>query len=42
MKLFQLRRSHSGSLYAKTSEIDRKQCSLVFENGVLLVLNKVL
>ena len=40
--LFQLRRSHSGTLYANTSEIERKQCSLVFENGVILVLYKVL
>ena len=37
-----MRRSHSGTLYAQTAEIDRKICSSVFSGGVILVLDKVL
>ena len=39
---FQMRRSVSGGLYANTAVINKKLCNNVFENGVILVVNKLL
>jgi len=41
-QLISMRRSVSGGLYANTAVINKKHCNNVFQNGVILIINKVL